>query len=333
MEECPFARFGCDSLVDDVAAHRKRCEYRPVDCPLGCDALLRHNLLESHMRDCANLVLNDSPNPNAFLCGVPGCGVVPRRHESVHEMAQLRHHIELLLQCDSLVGHEQSVKNVLRDALSMWPADLCVACKQAEGDTVACRDCERFLHEDCDGADNNMHRHLCFLCARIRPVDAGGDQDDDRDAEGGAIDLLRDEDRDSDGEEEEEERNLTGFVVDDDHVSFSSGSDALAGVDEEAERSKKRKIKKKFERDPSDEEEHGRGDASPPKPEKKRSKFVIDSPAKDQSQSGSARAQAFLDLASSSSDPSTPKKKKKKKKKKDKSRKEGHQFDDDDDFK
>jgi hypothetical protein len=239
----------------------------------------------------------------------------------------------------------------LREALGMWPADLCVACKLAEGDTVACRECGRFLHEECDG-DNNMDRLICVLCKAHRPVHAADDgEDEERDI--GGIELDG-EHHDSSGEEEEEEQNLTGFVVDDDHVSFSSGPDALAGVDEgdygdEVEivdtPKKHKKDKKKHKKRAKKEEQPEPEPPQPLKKAKKENRRVIESPVEQPPLSGSSRSQKILDLVESSSAAPSPEKKKKKsskpKKKEEPAKKKSskHIFldadddDDDDDFK
>ena len=58
-------------------------------------------------------------------------------------MANLRSHMLLLANLESLQGKEETVRSVLKLALDMWPEDLCVACKLAEGDTMQCKECSR----------------------------------------------------------------------------------------------------------------------------------------------------------------------------------------------
>jgi hypothetical protein len=332
MEPCPFARFGCELLVDDPAIHRMRCEYRSADCPFGCDAMLRFYEMQGHMIVCPNAnVSSQAGQPNLVQCAVPGCGSYASHQQSTHDQAHLRQHMELLMELDSLAGREALMRDILRDALGMWPADLCVACKLAEGDTVACRECGRFLHEECDG-DNNMDRLVCYVCKLHRPARAAGEEDEgDEEAHVGGIDLDG-EHRDSSGEELEDEHNLTGFVVDDDHVSFSSGSDALAGVDEgdygqendedevqivdSAKKHKKHKKKhKKHKKKAKKEAEEEPLPPQPLKKAKKENRRVIESPIEQPQSappSGSSRSQKIIDLVDSSSAPPTPDKKKKK---------------------
>ena len=221
----------------DRSRHEAECVYRPADCPLGCAEPLRHHQLQEHVGECEmGMGALDSSSaaparPPAALpageetlkCPVPGCGLYPMRLVGVHDDAHLRSHMQALAAFKGDWNSVQAqVRKVLVQALEMWKPDVCQLCKDADGDTIECRVCERFIHEDCD--PGYMLRSCCADChsaneelhgmPRPRDVmDADADEDDEDD---------------DDDEDDEEECDLSGFVVDDDVVIFSSGEDGLA---------------------------------------------------------------------------------------------------------
>ncbi len=132
-------------------------------------------------------------------CPFPGCSPFPVWQQSYHDTAHLRSHIEALIALPSLKECDELVRSVLLSALSMWPQELCVACKLAEGDTLQCQECTRyfvewcfrfflfykrdfsFLHEECDGGDNYVANNVCFECKKHVGKSKDGQEEDDDD--------------------------------------------------------------------------------------------------------------------------------------------------------
>lgn len=97
-------------------------------------------------------------------CVVPGCGVFKRKLLRFHNQAFLRNHLNLLSNFHGELSGDLLVflKEMLQETLKVFPPDLCVLCFLAEGDTVKCKNCNRFIHEVCD--PKFMSKRICSDC-------------------------------------------------------------------------------------------------------------------------------------------------------------------------
>ena len=111
------------------------------------------------------------------------------------------------------------LQEVLLDSLKMWQPDMCVVCCEAEGDTIQCQDCHRFLHEECDS--DYMQNSRCQTCRQMK-LAANEDDNEDERVDYGDVNALPSEEADEEGGSSDDE-DLSGFVVNDEHVSWSSG--------------------------------------------------------------------------------------------------------------
>jgi hypothetical protein len=185
-------------------------------------------MLKDHFPLCELQVAYDSPavQQGAHACTFPGCGF--RAHTTlrikIHKVAELRQHMQLLLDHSGDFNNVQDeLKSALQEALTMFPPDLCVNCKEAEGDTIKCRNCLRFLHECCD--EGEMENRVCQLCHQLRWQDRteGRVEEALASSQGGQGGVDRcDVGLEDDLEEDDLEEDLSGFVVGDGHISWSS---------------------------------------------------------------------------------------------------------------
>lgn len=199
--ECPL---GCDELLrrHEVVAHVRACPMNhgaleDESWSLAPQAPCAACSTVHGPRECPEELLP---------CSVPGCGpctrsprvllfashvlIVPadaRKLARVHGAAgawsvcpfvrfnslppavvEMRRHMELIGASAGPMdaGLQQVARALLLDALAWFPEDLCCVCKAAEGDTVECAVCHRFLHEDCD--ERNMQRRVCAECHEMR---------------------------------------------------------------------------------------------------------------------------------------------------------------------
>ena len=375
MEECVYTKFGCDEVISnekEMEAHRKQCKYRPCECPFNCTEVLRFHELKEHLEHCENNVALSSQSalslctlckgphersecPEALImCVVPGCEPYKKKLAKFHNVSHLRSHCELIANYN---GHmsgtlNEFVKDMLRLSLLRYPEDLCVLCFLAEGDTgnyelsleksvycksnvVMCRSCKRYCHEECDSY--NMASRLCFECREM--IEKERKENSNNESEQHMLLLDEDEDEDEDEDDiSDVEANLTGFVVDDDHISWSS-ADELERIEkniedeeegdeeeemEEQEKSSSTKRKKPFVIDDDHLEEQNHLEEQEKEEEKKswkkskKNHFIIESPTSSKSQATqkSLEDKEIVAVADPSSVTKSKKKRKKKKKKK-----------------